>query len=202
MSPRPLTRQESQARTRARLVQSAEKVFLRRGYVAASIGQIARQAGYTTGAVYSNFDSKEDLGLAVLERRMCDTTTLLQDELDAAEATVDARLHVLQIWADKTMGSEAWVVLTTEFLLAARTKPTIRRKFAEEMRRARQLVAEILQKQIDELGGRLPLDPDELATVVVGLGLGLSIQRVADPELPGGTFAEAVAVLMGRPTPR
>src|SRR6266508_1469959 len=106
MSPRPLTRQESQARTRSRLVQSAEKVFLKRGYMAASIGQIARQAGYTTGAVYSNFESKEDLGLAVIERRMVGVATGLQADLAASEPTVAARLAVLESWANGVMGTE------------------------------------------------------------------------------------------------
>jgi AcrR family transcriptional regulator len=198
MSPRPLTRQESQARTRARLVQSAEKVFLKRGYIAASIGQIARQAGYTTGAVYSNFDSKEDLGLAVLERRMLDVATGLEKELAAAEPTIEARLAVLESFGSGVMGSERWVVLGTEFLLASRNKPAIRKRFADEMRSTRTTVAGILRTQQDELGGELPLDADELAAAILGLGFGLSIQRIADPEVSADTFAAVVGLLLGR----
>lgn len=200
MSPRPLTRQESQARTRSRLVQSAEKVFLKRGYVAASIGQIARQAGYTTGAVYSNFESKEDLGLAVMERRMVNLATGLQAELAASEPTVAARLAVLESWANGVMGTEPWVVLVTEFLLAARHKPAVRTKVAEELRSARGLVATILREQEADVDGELPLDADELAAAVLGLGFGLSITRIADPDIPAGVFASAVGVLVGRAT--
>jgi AcrR family transcriptional regulator len=198
MSPRPLTRQESQARTRSRLVQSAEKVFLKRGYVAASIGQIARQAGYTTGAVYSNFESKEDLGLAVMERRMVNLATGLQAELAASERTVAARLAVLESWANGVMGTEPWVVLVTEFLLAARHKPAVRKKVAEELRSARNLVATILREQEADVDGELPLDADELAAAVLGLGFGLSITRIADPDIPAGVFASAVGALVGR----
>jgi AcrR family transcriptional regulator len=201
MSPRPLTRQESQARTRSRLVQSAEKVFLKRGYMAASIGQIARQAGYTTGAVYSNFESKEDLGLAVIERRMVGVATGLQADLAASEPTLAARLAVLESWANGVMGTEPWVVLVTEFLLAARHKPAIRRRFATELAKARALVATILREQEADLGGELPMDADELAAAILGLAFGLSIQRIADPDVSAGAFASLVGVLVGQGSP-
>lgn len=199
MSPRPLTRQESQARTRSKLVQSAEKVFLKRGYVAASIGQIARQAGYTTGAVYSNFESKEHLGLAVLERRMVDVASSLQAALAEAEPTVGARLAVLDAWGSGLMASEPWVVLVTEFLLAARHKPAIRKKVAEEFQLARGLLANILRQQQDETQVDWPLSPEEMAAGLLALSFGLSIQRVADPDVPPGTFTSLIGATLGEP---
>jgi AcrR family transcriptional regulator len=67
MSPRRrLTREESKARTRQELLRAASRLFLRNGFVATSLSDIAEEAGLTKGAVYSNFDSKEDLFLALL----------------------------------------------------------------------------------------------------------------------------------------
>lgn len=63
----PLTRAEQQSRTRAALVASARRVFGREGFNGANLAAIAREAGLTKGAVYSNFDSKADLFLAVLD---------------------------------------------------------------------------------------------------------------------------------------
>jgi AcrR family transcriptional regulator len=195
VSPRPLTRQESQARTRARLVRAAERVFLKRGYLAASIGQIARTAGYTTGAVYSNFASKEDLGLAVMELRLADTISSLKDALAAAEPTVEARLEALDAWSTRVLGDEQWIVLTTEFAVAVRYNPKIRARFAAGMRNARELIAGVAQQQHDELGLTLPMPPERLAGAVLGLAIGLSVQRVTDPDLDADLFAESVGAL-------
>src|SRR5437867_12636083 len=97
----PLSRQESQARTRERLVAAAERVFLKKGYHEASLAELARAAGYTTGAVYSNFSGKEHLALAVLERRMVDIAGVLGQRLSAAAPTVAARLEaVASLWED------------------------------------------------------------------------------------------------------
>src|SRR5438093_736449 len=67
MSRRRMTRAESQAKTQADLIEAAARIFARRGYERASIVEIADEAGYSHGAVYSNFESKEDLLLALYE---------------------------------------------------------------------------------------------------------------------------------------
>jgi len=64
---RRLTREESKARTRYELLRAASRLFLRNGFVATSLADIAEEAGLTKGAVYSNFESKEDLFLALLD---------------------------------------------------------------------------------------------------------------------------------------
>src|SRR3954447_648557 len=63
---RRLTREESKARTRQELLRAASRLFLRNGFVATSLSDIAEEAGLTKGAVYSKFESKEDLFLALL----------------------------------------------------------------------------------------------------------------------------------------
>jgi AcrR family transcriptional regulator len=70
--PTPLTRAEQQSRTRAALVASARRVFGRDGFHGANLAAIARDAGLTKGAVYSNFDSKADVFLAVLDDDLAD----------------------------------------------------------------------------------------------------------------------------------
>ena len=64
-----LTREERKARTRAELIGAAERLFTSDGFHATSVETVADEAGYTKGAVYSNFASKEDLFFAVYERR-------------------------------------------------------------------------------------------------------------------------------------
>src|SRR3954451_9038132 len=85
-------RAEKQARTRAELIATAGSVFAQRGYGGASVEEIAEQAGYSHGAVYSNFAGKSDLFLAVFEQYMADRTR----ELAATQAGVedDAPLEI------------------------------------------------------------------------------------------------------------
>src|SRR5919109_3815180 len=64
------TRVERQARTRDELIAAAERLFSARGFGRTSLDAVADEAGYTKGAVYSNFASKEDLFFAVYERRV------------------------------------------------------------------------------------------------------------------------------------
>jgi len=68
MAPKKrLTREESKARTRSELLRAASRLFVRNGFVATSLSDIAEEAALTKGAVYSNFDSKEELFLALLQ---------------------------------------------------------------------------------------------------------------------------------------
>ena len=75
-------RQERAEATRARLIQAAEKIFARDGFEAAKLEEIAAEAGYTRGAFYANFDSKEDLFVALLERE-------ISQRIDNAERLID-----------------------------------------------------------------------------------------------------------------
>ena len=65
-----LTRADRQAQTRDELIAAADRLFTRTGFHATSVDAVADEAGYTKGAVYSNFESKEDLFFAVYERRV------------------------------------------------------------------------------------------------------------------------------------
>ena len=65
-----LTREQSKAHTRERLLNAARTVFARGGYHGATVDEIASEAGFSTGALYSNFDGKEDLFLALMEREI------------------------------------------------------------------------------------------------------------------------------------
>jgi AcrR family transcriptional regulator len=199
---RPLTRQESQARTRDRVLAAAEKVFLKQGYNAASISGIARAAGFTTGAVYSNFESKESLGLAVMERRMASVALTLQSVLATAEPTVAARLAAVESLWSGFFGDEGWAMFTAEFVIAARHKPALRAELGQRLGTAREMTALLLSQQGDEVGVELPVDAHRLATGVVALAVGLSVLRLADPDAAKGAFQETAALLLGQLQPR
>jgi AcrR family transcriptional regulator len=75
-----LTREESKAKTRAELLRAAARLFVRKGFVATSLSEIAEEAALTKGAVYSNFESKEELFLALLQERASEAEGFTHDE--------------------------------------------------------------------------------------------------------------------------
>ncbi|MGH9246848.1 MAG: TetR/AcrR family transcriptional regulator [Acidimicrobiales bacterium] len=199
MSPRRLTREESQARTRARLLDTAAREFLKKGYHGTSLDRIADLAGYSKGAVYSNFASKEELCLAVLDRHYAGQFVALRDELAHAVRTVDARLEVVERWWDKIIGEQDWRLLTAEFTLHARRNRKLRARLARRDQTARAAIAELLTEQRDELGLTPALEPDHLAVALLGLGAAIALQRLIDPDIPAEVLTETMRALLSPP---
>ena len=124
------TREEQRAQTRADLLDAAAEVFARNGYHGTSVDMVAEAAGYTKGAVYSNFESKEELFLALLEARLEDSLNSMQDVMDSAapedrpEAFGSRRGEISQ-WEPQ------WFMLEAEFELYAARNPEVRDRVAE-----------------------------------------------------------------------
>ena len=97
-TPERLTREEKKARTRAQLIDAAATVFARRGFVAASLDEVAEEAGLTKGAVYSNFASKEELFQGVIEDRLNEPMKHAADVIDSTMGTTEemaqASIHI------------------------------------------------------------------------------------------------------------
>ena len=69
-APRPFDRSERRARTRAQLLSAAARVYARRGFDGATLDEVAEEAGFTKGAVYDHFGSKENLLFALLDEHL------------------------------------------------------------------------------------------------------------------------------------
>ena len=96
-----LSREESQAETRARLIAAARKHFLRDGYSNASLDRIAEEAGFSKGAVYSNFASKGEVFLAVLEAHSQASVPPLLSAIEESPRLADA-IDAIASWADRS----------------------------------------------------------------------------------------------------
>jgi AcrR family transcriptional regulator len=124
-----LRREESQARTRELLVSIAKKLFLRDGYQSTSIEKVATEAGFSKGAVYSNFASKDELCLAVLASLRADEMRAIGQAWSAAH-TFDERLAAFTAWAERMIGDTGWTLLEVEFGLSARQNRRLRAELA------------------------------------------------------------------------
>lgn len=197
------TRAEKQARTRAELIATAARVFARRGYSGASVEEIAEEAGYSHGAVYSNFEGKADLFLAVFEEYMAERVGELAETQAAldADAPLEVRARALaDQWMDRLARDRESVVLHMEFIAHADRDPELAGRFGTRSAAMREAVSRYISHYQQEAGVELALPPDELALVLRALGIGLAVESLVSPDAVRhdlyGDFVELLVGLM------
>ncbi|MGK3204134.1 TetR/AcrR family transcriptional regulator [Amycolatopsis sp. MEPSY49] len=191
-----LTRAESQARTREQLIETAKLLFLRDGYSVTSLEKVADEAGYSKGAVYSNFRNKDELCLAVLDRIHDEQVALIAEALVGAEGVEDL-LAAFQTWAERSIGDEAWTALEVEFATNARRNPQVRAELAARDKAIRDSIAGLLSGYAERFGITLPMSADDAATALLSLGIGLGVQRAIDPTIPVNVLPDVIRIFTG-----
>jgi AcrR family transcriptional regulator len=192
-----LTRAESQARTRARLLEVARTLFLRDGYVATSLDQVADEAGFTRGAVYSNFRNKDELCQAVLDGIRIERAREIVQIVQAGG--VDERLRLFDAWAEEVVGDPGWTRLELEFGVQVSTDEALRANLAGSIEQLTRVIAGGLA-MIENTGAAQPRMPvDQVAVALLSLGVGLGLFRSIHPELPTAALTNALRVLLGLP---
>jgi AcrR family transcriptional regulator len=192
--PQPrLTRDEKRAETRAALVRSAADVFARRGFHAASVDEIAENAGFSVGALYSNFERKEDLLLAAIEQNVTDWTRLFAERFREADNIHDQARLIADAWIDGVTAEPEPFLLWIELWAYAVRNDRLRNELAVRSRAIRDLFTSMMREAADQAGVTLPDGvAEELGAVFDALGLGLAVRRLLDPEaVPDGFFGIA-----------
>jgi AcrR family transcriptional regulator len=178
--PRRLNREERRAQTRERLLDAAGVVFSRLGYHGSSLEEVAAEAGYTKGAVYSNFATKADLFLALADRitdarRTAITETYQRLPLSVFADEIGPYLQT-QAATEKTTD-----LLTVEFWLTAMRDPALRGRLAADLARTRAEIASILEIKLEQEATSPGFAAGELATILKALGDGMLLQLYLDP---------------------
>jgi AcrR family transcriptional regulator len=179
------------AATHERLVEAATKVVARRGFHAATVDEIAREAGYSVGALYSNFAGKDDLFLAVFDGHM----RWYEERLGVAAAATDTE-RVFSDWMDALMRDPEQLLIFIEFWAYAVRKPKLRRSFAARLAEIRTAMGEAIERRAEATGADLPLAPEALAVVLLAVGRGLGLEKLADPEAVDDAVAELISSLI------
>jgi AcrR family transcriptional regulator len=186
-----LTREQRRDLTRQQLLAAAAVVFSTRGYHAASIDDVADAAGFTKGAVYSNFASKEDLFLALIRERQ---EKMLQAFFAAAEAGAasDTTPSLTDVFRRLSPTPEEFA-LWQEFELYARRQPELLARLrADNDTIFAQLVA-LVEHHWLSLEAAPPLPHVALARLYVAIFDGLARQRALDPDtVPDELFAQLI----------
>jgi AcrR family transcriptional regulator len=184
---------------RSRVLQAAGEVFAQRGFAAASMDQVAAAAGFTKGAVYSNFASKDELFLALMaeevQRRVDGVSAALQTarDLPAALAAVNAEL---------SRREAAWQLLFLEFWQRAVRDPEVRRRFVASRRDLRTRITATVARFLAEHPVRTGWDAESLTVVIIALANGLAVEALPDPEaVPDDLLARVLADLVDQEGP-
>ena len=187
-----LTRAEAKARTRRQLLDAAAQTFARKGYAGASVEEIAESAGYSTGALYSNFSSKEELFLELMSARASRRVTAVAEILEAREDPVEALARLMERTADHDKNTDL-MALRAEFWLYAVRNPDAMQALAAQRRDQVDALVGVISAAMERWGAPADVSATELATVVVAIFQGLVRQRRIDPaRVSGDLFAQSL----------
>ncbi len=186
-----LLRHERKARTRSQLLDTAKRVFLRGGYHATTLEEIAEMAGFSKGAVYSNFASKDDLFLELLDELVKERLEQLAQDLAASRRTQDPLAELARRMARRFFerGRE-WTLLITEFWVHAARDPRLSRAFAERHERLVRAAAALVAENLAETAELPSTEAVDLTRVTSALVRGLTLEQLLDPT---GTEPELLA---------
>ncbi|QNE19973.1 TetR/AcrR family transcriptional regulator [Kribbella qitaiheensis] len=176
--------------TRARLLEGALDVFAERGFNGASVEDICDRAGFTRGAFYSNFASKDELVLALFQattdRLLEQIAALLPDLANQPGTLLDAVLGLLD---DAAPDQRQWHLISTEFTLHALRNPEAATALNHQRRMFRERLTDLVEQIITAGDLRLSVPPEQFVRLVIALHEGARSQSLLEPtEVAAGSL--------------
>jgi AcrR family transcriptional regulator len=167
--------------TRRKLLDAAKQIFAQQGFEAARLEDIASGAGYTRGAFYANFKSKEDIFFALFEEwvgeRIDSFTSALRRHSDPAEKLVALRTHYAELATDRRL-----VLISMEFKLFAMRHPEARARLQSRHRSIRASFGELFSELMGELGKTLGIAYPAASACLGAVAQGLLLEHLLDPK--------------------
>lgn len=176
------TRAEKKAATRASLLAAAAEVFAARGFQAASVDEVAEAAGFTKGAVYSHFESKEDLFLAMLDERFAGRIDEVRSVLDEDREMGEQAREAGQGFMAYLDADPRWTPLFFEFWAHAVRNPEVATKLVPRYRAVREAVADAIERRGRELGHEPPIPARDVAVMTFAMANGMAFEHALEPE--------------------
>jgi AcrR family transcriptional regulator len=180
---------------RGRVLQAAGEVFAERGFTAASLDQVAAAAGFTKGAVYSSFRSKDELFLALMEAEGAHRVEVVEAALRTTGDLADA---LAAVGAELSRRDAPWQLLFLEFWQRAVRDADVRRAFVASRRTLRARVSDVVERFLAERPVRTGWDAASLTVVLLALANGLALEALPDPEaVPDDLLTRVLRDLVG-----
>jgi len=190
------TRRERQARTRAALLRAASHSISEHGLHGASIDRIAEQAGYTKGAFYANFTSKEELFLVMLDEKFNQELERMKAVMTGmGEPAEEARRAAEEFLVNMDRDPE-WPRLYQEFAAHAARDEAFRIEFAARQRALRAGIAEIFARWAAAIGVEEVVPAEDVAAMTSFMADGFLRDRILDPELDNRLYASMLDIFL------
>jgi AcrR family transcriptional regulator len=190
---RPRRRREA---TVERLLDAALETFAEQGFAASSVEDVCRRGGFTRGAFYSSFHSKDELFAALMHReverdlaRAADMLAGLVDEPDPVTAAVDRSLALFRV-------GRVWTLVTTEYVLHAARHPEAAEVLRRYRRQMQDSLVELITPALAEAGLHLRVPAAELMQAVFALHAGMTVLSLTDPAEADGLRRDALLLLV------
>lgn len=179
--PKRLSRSEQVERNRRLLLESARTIFGEQGYAGATLDAIAEHAGFSKGVIYSQFESKADLFLTLLEEQI---ERRAESQLSHARSTAAAQgvERFLLEMLKESKADPAWRLVVIEFRVVAARDPILNERYRRAHRRTIEGVVEAMEI-LFEVTGRTPYLPlENLALAALAMETGAYLEEVAEPD--------------------
>jgi AcrR family transcriptional regulator len=196
-----MTREQSRANTRERLLSAARSVFARAGFHGASVDEIASEAGFSTGALYSNFDGKEDLFLVLMEREIDAHAQEIVDAVRANASIAERARGGARQWMTMIEREPELLLLFMEFWAYGVRDPEVRPQVAERFAQMRAVLTQLIADGVREFELELSLPAEQLAIAIDALADGIARQKLADPRaVPDELMGSVLSLLFAAAT--
>jgi AcrR family transcriptional regulator len=200
-APARMTREQSKANTRERLLAAARSAFASSGFHGASVDEIASRAGFSTGALYSNFDGKEDLFLVLMEREIEEHAREIAEAVNVRDTVAERATGGAQQWMTMIEREPELLLLFMEFWAYGVRDADVRPKVAARFAQVRRLLTKLIEDGVREFDLQLALPAEQLAVAVDALADGIARQKLADPDaVPDDLMGRVLALLFSAAT--
>jgi AcrR family transcriptional regulator len=196
-----LTREQSKANTRERLLAAARGAFASSGFHGASVEEIASLAGFSTGALYSNFDGKEDLFLVLMEREIDEHAREIAAAVRERASVTERATGGARQWMTMIGREPELLLLFMEFWAYGVRDAEVRPKVAARFAHVRRMLTRLIEDAVSEFDLELELPAEQLAMAVDALADGIARQKLADPSaVPDELMGTVLALLFSAAT--
>ncbi|RLP74543.1 TetR/AcrR family transcriptional regulator [Mycetocola tolaasinivorans] len=200
----PVIESARRKRTRDRLIDAAYEVFAEYGIATATVEQIAERAGFTRGAFYSNFESKEELFFALADRE----NQVRFDRLEAGlteylpengRISTDQISSIVRDFLGLQPDNRSWCLMQSEFQMLALRDPEVGKTYIAGEERAMTMLGDRLDELVAMVGLRFTMNSRELSTVLGAIySDGIARVMLAGSTNPGPDTVDAVSDTIAR----
>ena len=188
------TRRQKQEETRSSLLRSAAKLFCSRGLEGASVDDVAQEAGFTKGAFYSNFKSKEELFLVMMDEKFGSELERIDRLLAGTGQASDEANAAAEEFVRYVSSDPEWPRLYFEFVAYAARNEDFRQELATRHRALRARLTEVYERWSADFPVKPPVPIEDIAAMTDFMADGFLLDRLVDPELDDRLYATMLSI--------